>query len=124
MAEPQQERWRGPARALAVLATSLALVMALIPHPPTLPGNPGDKMVHAATFVALSLLISIGWPRVAFWRLFLLLSGFGGLIELAQGTSLVGRDASLWDWLTDTAAVLAMLTLFWLTQRVRPRDLP
>jgi VanZ family protein len=100
-----------------VLATGLALVMALLPHPPLLPGNPGDKVVHAVTFVVLSLLISLGWPRTGLWRLLLLLAAFGGLIELAQGTSVIGRDASTYDWLTDIAAA-AMLAAVWLARRL------
>jgi VanZ family protein len=119
LAEPQLERWRGPARVLAVLATGLALVMALVPHPPPLPGNPGDKLVHAATFVVLALLISLGWPRTGFWRILLSLSAFGGLIELAQGTRIVGRDASAWDWLADVAAASAILALVVLARRLR-----
>jgi VanZ family protein len=112
-----QDRWTGPARVLALVAAGIALIMAFLPNPPPLPGNPSDKLVHAATFGLLALLIAQGWPRAGFWAILLPLSAFGAGIEIAQGTSLIHRDASLGDWLADTAAIAIALALLAPTRR-------
>lgn len=111
-------------RVLALFAIGLALVMALLPHPPALPGNPNDKLVHSATFIVLALLVSYGWPRAGFWRILILLFAFGGLIELLQGTSFIHRDASAWDLVADTVAVLVMLSLLRMTTRLWSQPSP
>lgn len=112
-----QDRWAGPARLLALIAAAVALIMAFLPNPPPLPGNPSDKLVHAATFGVLALLIAQGWPRAGFWTILLPLSAFGAGIEIAQGTSLIHRDASFADWLADTAAIALALALLAPTRR-------
>lgn len=122
MAQPLNETGMVAARALAILAIATALTMALLPHPPLLPGNPSDKLVHAGTFVVLAMLIAQGWPRVGFWTVLLLLSAFGAGIEVAQGTSIIGRDASAWDWLADMAGTLAVLSPLWLARRLWARE--
>ena len=43
-------------RLLLLLATLFALVMACIPQPPQLPGQPSDKLQHIVAFVVLTLL--------------------------------------------------------------------
>jgi VanZ family protein len=116
-----ESRYAGPTRLLAIVALVFALVMAFLRHPPPLPGNPNDKLVHATTFVVLSALFAAGWPRWGFWRILLLLSAIGAMIEVVQGTRLIGRDASAYDWLADTVATLAMLAVVMLVRRRRLR---
>lgn len=123
LTEIAQDRWAGAARVLTFVAAGVALVMAFLPNPPPLPGNPNDKLVHAATFGVLALLISQGWPRAGFWAILLPLSAFGAGIEVMQGTPLIHRDASFGDWLADTAAILLALALLAPTRR-RARAIP
>jgi hypothetical protein len=83
--------------------------MALLPHPPQLPGNPSDKIQHVAAFATLGLLGFYAYPRLSALRLVAALSVFGALIEIAQAIPLVHRDSDPLDWLADTAACLVII---------------
>jgi len=43
-------------RGLFWTAAAFALVMAIVPHPPELPGQPSDKVQHIVAFATLALL--------------------------------------------------------------------
>ncbi len=59
-----------------------------------------DKLNHAIAFAALAVLGSLGWPeRKA--RLILFLAVVGAAIEILQGTTLIGRDLDVFDWVAD-----------------------
>lgn len=88
-----------------------ALVMALIPHPPELPGSPSDKVQHAIAFVTLAVVGSLAYPRLHPLRLVLALSLFGAFIEVAQAIPVLHRDSDPLDWLTDTLACGAAILL-------------
>ncbi len=90
-------------------ALLFALVMALLPKPPALPGNPGDKVQHVIAFVTLTALARLAYPRVRTWMLIIGLAAFGAVIELGQMAPGLGRDGSIDDWLADIAAVGAVL---------------
>lgn len=100
-------------------AALFALVMALIPHPPGAALLP-DKVQHAIAFGVLGVLGCFAYPR---WRAIGLIAGlsiFGALIEVAQGTALIGRDEDPLDWLTDTiACAVVILALRWWMARKR-----
>lgn len=100
-------------------ATLFAFVMAVLPHPPQLPGEPTDKVQHILAFAVLTGLAVAGWPGSAWWRLLLGLSGFGLLIELVQAIPALHRSADWRDWLADTGAILAVLALAAVVERVR-----
>lgn len=106
-------------RALFFAAALFALVMALLPHPPEVPGNPSDKIQHAAAFATLGLLGRLAYPKVSTMRLIISLSLFGAFIEIAQAIPFLHRDCDPLDWLTDTAACTAVLLplSWWLAQR-------
>ena len=109
-----------PARILFWAAALLALVMALLPHPPEIPAVPSDKVQHIIAFAALALLIAWAYPARPAWRLLVFLSLFGALIELLQAIPLLYRDSDPVDWVADTAAAAAILLLLsWF--RSRPR---
>jgi VanZ family protein len=89
--------------------------MAVLPHPPAVPGNPNDKVQHIAAFATLSLLGSFAYPRTSLINLLLRLSLFGAFIELVQAIPVLHRDSDVWDWAADTVAVIVVLLLvrFW-----------
>ena len=102
---------RGSTRALFWALALFALVMALIPHPPEIPGDPSDKVQHAVAFATLALVGSLAYPRLTHLRLIVALSLFGALIELAQAVPVLHRDSDPVDWVTDTVACAVVLLL-------------
>jgi hypothetical protein len=105
------ERWSGSGRVRALfwLALGFSFVMALMPHPPRLPGEPDDKIQHIAAFVTLALLGSWAFPRAKGWPLLAWLSAYGALIEIAQAIPMLHRDSDALDWVADTAAAGTIL---------------
>ena len=103
--------WSGrrSARTLFWASVIFSFVMALLPHPPRLPGNPNDKLQHIAAFVTMSALGAWGYPRSGLLRLLAGLSLFGVAIELFQAIPALHRDSDVWDWIADTAAVSVVL---------------
>ena len=106
---------RGPLLRLLFWGAALfALVMALLPHPPQVPGHPSDKVQHMVAFAALGTLGTLAYARVSAVRLILGLSLFGALIEVAQAIPMLHRDSDPLDWLADTVACgLVILALRW-----------
>jgi len=103
--------WRASrtARAAFWAAVCFAFVMAVIPHPPELPGNPNDKVQHIAAFAVLTLFGAIAYPKALFVRLFAALSLFGAFIELIQAIPALHRDSDVRDWLADTIAIAVVM---------------
>lgn len=95
-------------------ALVFALVMALLPQPPQLPGDPSDKLQHIVAFATLAALAAAAYPKASLLRLLAGLSAFGALIELLQGIPALNRDSDPLDWLTDTVAAAAVLAMVWL----------
>ena len=116
----------GPQRRLAILRTAFwaaavfAFVMAVLPHPPDLPGAPSDKIQHIAAFLVLAALASFAYPMTSPVYLGTGLSFFGAFIELVQYVPSLHRDSDPVDWIADTAAAALMLILLhWLRTRLR-----
>ena len=103
--------WRASpaARATVWAAAVFAFVMAVVPHPPQVPGEPNDKVQHIIAFATLALLGSFAYPRTTLTRLLIGLSLFGALIEIVQAIPALHRDSDVLDWLADTAAVIIVL---------------
>ncbi|HEX8643940.1 MAG TPA: hypothetical protein VF702_08510 [Allosphingosinicella sp.] len=93
-------------------ALLFALVMAVLPQPPDVPGEPSDKVLHILAFSVLAALAAFAYRAAPLGRIGLLLSAFGALIEIVQSVPLLHRDADLVDWIADTAALAAVLSLF------------
>jgi VanZ family protein len=91
--------------------------MAVLPHPPEVPGEPNDKVQHIAAFVTLTLLGSFAYPATALLQLLVRLSLFGAAIEVVQAIPALHRDSDVWDWVADTAAVSVVLLLVWFFRR-------
>jgi VanZ family protein len=92
-------------------ALIFAFVMAVLPHPPQLPGAPTDKIQHILAFTTLGLLAPLAYRDTALLRIGLLLSAFGALIEIVQAIPILYRDADVVDWAADTAALAVVLSL-------------
>jgi len=90
-------------------ALAFALVMASLPQPPALPGNPGDKALHILAFLVLTALAAAAYPRLPLLLIFAGLACFGGGIEAVQSIPELGRQPSWMDWFADVAAIAAML---------------
>jgi hypothetical protein len=88
-----------------------AFVMAVLPHPPNVPGDPSDKVQHILAFSVLALLAALAYPRSPTVRIGLFLSAFGAVIELVQLIPSLYRDGDWIDWVADTAALSAVLSL-------------
>lgn len=108
MKQEELRRWLIP---MFWAAVAFALVMALLPKPPQLPGSPSDKIQHVLAFSVLAALGTSAYPRASLLRLGAWLSLFGAMIEALQAIPQLHRDASLLDWLADSAAVAAVLAL-------------
>jgi VanZ family protein len=98
-------------------AALFAFVMATLPKPPQLPGEPSDKIQHILAFTVLAALAALAYPRVSLPRIALGLSAFGALIEIVQMIPMLHRDAELADWIADTAAATLVLAIVLLIRR-------
>jgi VanZ family protein len=108
-------------RALFFAAAIFALVMAVLPHPPELPGEPSDKIQHMAAFATLGLLGAWAYAGAALLQLLAGLSLFGAFIEVVQAIPALHRDSDVKDWIADTIAAAAVLLLVhW--RRMRRRE--
>jgi hypothetical protein len=97
------------AKALFWVAAAFAFVMAVLPHPPELPGEPSDKIQHVTAFAVLGLLGAWAFPKLRPLALVVRLSLFGAAIELAQAIPSLHRDSDVLDWIADTAACAMVL---------------
>lgn len=105
--------WRASrtARAWFWTAACFAFVMAVLPHPPEVPGQPNDKVQHVTAFATLALLGSFAYPATSLMQLLVRLSLYGALIEVVQAIPMLHRDSDVKDWIADTAAVAFVLLL-------------
>lgn len=96
----------------AFAVTVLVSLAVLFAPPADVPTTPYgvDKVVHAALFAALAF--TARWAGVGRGVTAALTVVYAGVSEVLQGTHLVGRDASLGDWLADVVGVLAGLLLW------------
>jgi hypothetical protein len=104
---------RLPRTAYLLSAVSLVLVLFWGGSQPFAVGlfpAPYDKLAHSVYFATLAVQLWFGtggrWPVL----LFLVVSAIGGLDELHQST-LPGRVADFYDYLTDTVAAGLVITL-------------
>ena len=92
-------------------ALLFALVMALLPTPPQVPGAPSDKVQHILAFAVLTALALAAYVRAHPVVIAAGLFAVGGFIELAQMLPAIGREGSWLDFASDCGAVLAVLAV-------------
>lgn len=102
------------------MALAFAIVMALLPHPPQLPGQPGDKIQHIVAFIVLSALAANAYRGASLAALGVALSGVGSGIEFLQMIPALHRDAQLSDWIADTCAIIVVLVIAGVVRRWGP----
>jgi len=93
--------------------------MALLPHPPQLPGAPSDKLQHIVAFATVAGLGSIAYRKMGLMRLLASLSAFGAIIEVLQRIPALHRDGDPLDWAADTIAAAMVLTAVWWRRRAQ-----
>ena len=101
-------------------ATAFAFVMAVLPHPPQVPGNPNDKLQHITAFATLSVLSNFAYPSTPLVILLVRLSLFGAFIEVVQAIPVLHRDSDIMDWIADTAAIIVVLVAIGWWRKRRP----
>lgn len=107
------------ARGAFAVAALVSLAVLFAP-PSDVPSSPPgvDKLVHATLFAALAF--TARWSGVGRAVTAGALIGYAAASEVIQGTDLVGRDASVGDWLADTVGVLLGLLLWRSATRAAP----
>ena len=104
-------------RLLFWAAAIFAFVMAILPHPPELPGEPNDKIQHMVAFATLGLLAAWSYDRTHLVRLMVSLSLYGAFIEVVQAIPALHRDSDVKDWIADTIACGLVLLIIGLWRR-------
>lgn len=106
------------------LALAVTLMMAWLPHPPSVPGNPNDKLQHIAAFTCLSLAGAVAFPGFPLARLGERLSFLGAIVEVVQSIPLLHRDCDVRDWIADTIAIVIVLLAVAAFRRFRRSTMP
>jgi VanZ family protein len=105
-------------RLLFWAAAFFAFLMAVLPHPPELPGNPSDKLQHVAAFATLGVLGAWAYAEASILQLAAGLSLFGAVIEVVQAIPALHRDSDVKDWIADTLACgLVLMLIYWRRNR-------
>lgn len=99
------------------IALLFAVTMALLPHPPAVAGDLGDKYQHMLAFGTLTILAVAGHPRADLLRIGERLSFLGAMIEVLQSIPALHRDCDIWDWVADTAVIAVVLLVVRLYRR-------
>ena len=98
------------ARFALVVALCSAFVIALMPSSGSA-GHMNDKLLHAMTFFGLGGLASAGFRRRSGVGIFIFLTIFGGLIEIAQWLTDWGRSAEWADLGADMAGAFVGIVM-------------
>jgi VanZ family protein len=111
ISSPKRARLILLARVAFWIALIFAVTMALVPKPPPVLGEVGDKYQHMLAFACLTVLASAGYPSAPALRIAERLSFVGALIEVAQSIPILQRDCQIMDWVADTGAILVALAV-------------
>lgn len=101
--------------------TIIAVYFLSIMPPDDAPRLASDKVEHMTAFLTLTIMASLGFPKLSPGLIGVGLAAFGAFIEFSQMLPIIHRDASALDWLADLCAIafgLLVITPF----RLRARD--
>ena len=98
-------------------ALAFAVTMALLPRPPEVLGDVGDKYQHMLAFSCLTVLASLAYAKAPPLRVAERLSFVGALIEVLQSIPELYRDCQIMDWVADTGAILVTLAIVMLVRK-------
>jgi len=76
-----------------------------------------DKALHLLVYAILAVGISLGWPRLSKFRIFLGCVLFGASMEMGQALIGSGRTASLWDGVANSLGAALGIYLVILMER-------
>lgn len=65
-----------------------------------------DKIIHIGIFVALGFLLQFSYPRISFWRFFIITFLYSIVTEILQELMDLGRSMEFLDLMADTAGLL------------------
>lgn len=102
-------------------ALAIAYVCAIWPESSAPSLTPSDKVDHGITFITLSVLIRLAYPRRPLWLAAAALLAFGIFIEISQALPFIARDASSADVIADAIAILIGLTATVAAKRLAPK---
>lgn len=114
------ETYRRIRRPLFWTLLACAYVAAVLPGAAAPDLGAGDKVNHIAAFLLLTLVGRTAYRQKPAWKLAGWLSLFGMLIELTQAIPALHRDASLWDWVADSMAIIIAIGFAVLVERRVP----
>jgi VanZ family protein len=100
---PRKISW--PGLLVFIAATIFTLYAALAPGDDTAGLIPWDKAKHFIVFYGLTFLATMALPKSRFWKIAVVLLGFGIAIEILQSLPIVGRDADIFDVAADVLGV-------------------
>jgi hypothetical protein len=72
---------------------------------------PWDKARHFSAFAVITVSAILAFPRTRLPVIAGLLSLAGAAIEIIQGLPMVHRDADVFDWVADSAAIVLVLAV-------------
>jgi hypothetical protein len=114
------------------LAMLVTFSLAMVAQPPAIGGvnhhvqqavtsalTVNDKMQHLLAFATLAGLALLAWPTAHWAQILIGLAAYGGLIEIAQATPMIGGDVELADWIADISGLVALLAATGLARRAR-----
>ena len=110
------------ARIALAVAALVAFVLAILPSVPG-PDSLNDKVNHAFAFFVLACFARAGWPKAGPLRIFLLLTAFGALIEIAQLVMNAGRSAEMLDLVADMVGTAIGLIVARIALRFAPDEI-
>ena len=111
-----------PGLLVFIAAVAFTLYAALAPGDDGAGLIPWDKAKHFIVFYGLTFLASLALPKSRYWKIGLVLLGFGIAIEILQGLPIVGRDADVFDIVADALGIGFFFGPIVVTRLVNAKD--
>lgn len=99
-------------RVLLLAALSVLALKSIAPAQPMPDLDHMDKILHMGAYALLTGLVLAAMPKMRRRTVLILCSGYGILMELAQGFSNLGRTGSILDVAANTIGILLILGIW------------